>query len=124
MERPPTAAPRMHVFIDPMRVTLRPGSTVAFSATAQRGCDLTMDSDVDRHNFTCLAPGAHIGWVGRDAPLPLEVRDASGRDVTRTLFDARDGAIVTLQPIIPIMMTTNPVVAAADCLFYVVRDTR
>jgi hypothetical protein len=123
MDHLPTAAPRMHVFVDPMRVTLRPGSSVAFAAGAQAGSDLTMDSEVDRHNFTLLAPGAHIGWIARGAPLPVEVCDVRGRDVTRTFFEARDGALVTVQPIIPIMMTTNPVVAAADCLFYVVRDT-
>jgi hypothetical protein len=122
MDRPPAAAPRMHVFVDPMRVTLRQGATVAFAATAQAGSDLTMAGEVDRHNFTLLPPGAHIGWIAHGAPLPVEVRDACGHDVTRSLFEARDGALVTLRPIIPIMMTTNSVVAAADCLFYVVRD--
>jgi hypothetical protein len=122
MEGLPTAAPRMHVFVEPMRVTLRAGSTVAFAETPQAGSELTLDTDVDRHNFTRLASGTRIGWVARDEPLPLEVRDGAGHDVTRALFDVHAGALVTVRPVIPIMMTTNPIVAAADCLFYIVRD--
>jgi hypothetical protein len=118
----PSASPPMRVYVDPVRVTLRRGATVAFGETPHTGCDLTLRGDVDRHNFVRLEAGTLIGWVARGVPLPLEARGGAGDDVASALFDVHDGALVTAQPFVPVMMTTNPVVAAADCLFYVVRE--
>jgi hypothetical protein len=118
----PTASPPMQMFVDPVRVTLRRGATVAFDETPRTGCDLTLRGDVDRHNFGRLDAGTRIGWVAREAPLPLEARGGSGDDIAAELFEVRSGALVAAQSFVPVMMTTNPAVAAADCLFYVVRE--
>jgi hypothetical protein len=122
LERLPAAAPPMQIFVEPLRVTLRQGATVTFADMPDPASDLTLHGDVERHNFARLERGAHIGWVARSTPLPLEVRDADGRDLTHALFDARDGTLVATQPLVPVMMTTNPAAAATDCLFYVVRE--
>jgi hypothetical protein len=122
LEALPTETPRMRVFVDPIRVTLRPDVTVAFGEAPRAGCDLTLCGDVDRHNFVHLAAGTHIGWVAPGAALPIEARDGEGRDLARALFELHGGELVAAQAFIPVMMTTNPAVAAADCLFYVVRE--
>jgi hypothetical protein len=118
----PSASPAMHIYVDPVRVTLRRGATVAFDETPHVECDLTLRGDVDRHNFMRLEAGTRIGWVAREAPLPLEARGAEGDDVAAELFEVRGGELVATRSFVPVMMTTNPDVAAADCLFYVVRD--
>jgi hypothetical protein len=76
---------------------------------------------VDRHNFVRLEAGTRIGWVARAAPLPLEARGGAGDDIAAALFEVCDGALIAAQAFVPVMMTTNTAVAAADCLFYVVR---
>ena len=53
---------------------------------------------------------------------PLELLDEDGRDRADFYFEVRGGALFARRPIIPIMITTDPAVAAADCLFYVVRE--
>jgi hypothetical protein len=118
----PTASPPMQIFVDPVRVTLRRGATVAFDETPRTECDLTLRGDVDRHNFGRLEAGTRIGWVASGALLPLEARGGSGDDVAAELFEVRGGELVAAQSFVPVMMTTDPGVAAADCLFYAVRE--
>jgi hypothetical protein len=112
---------RLRVFTDPLRVELRSGARVAFAeAPDPGGADVTLNSDVDRHNFRRLDAGERIGWVARAEPLPIRATGREGVDVAGEYFVVADGALLTRRPLVPIMMTTNAVVAAADCLFYVV----
>jgi hypothetical protein len=104
----------------PVRVRLRPGVELAFGSEAG-GAGLTISEDVDRHNFERLAPGSPIGWLRPDAEWPLEAIDADGLERSHALFEARDGVLRTRQEFVPVMMTTNRVIAIADCLFYAVQ---
>jgi hypothetical protein len=105
----------------PVRVCLASGARVAFGWEPAPGADLTLSGDTDRHNFQTVAAGSALGWVRDAAAWPLEARGADGAEVSRELF-ALDGLRLTArQPLVPMMMTTDPVVAASDCLFYAVR---
>jgi len=115
------AAP-MAVFDDPVRVTLAHGIRLGIGARPVPGADLTLAEDIDRHNFQPVMPGMLLGWLGTRRQWPIEARGADGQDVSADVFEARDGTLVTRRGIVPIMMTTDPVVAAADCLFYIVRE--
>ena len=112
---------RMTVLCDPVRVCVRPGVRLAFGAVPMPGADLTLVSDIDRHNFQPVMPGAPVGWLGTHGTWPIEARGASGEDVSEDLFVVRDGRLETRRGIVPIMMTTDATVAVADCLFYVVQ---
>lgn len=116
-------APDGHISVlcDPVRVCVRPGVRLAFGAVPMPGADLTLVSDIDRHNFQPVMPGAPVGWLGTHGRWPIEARGASGDDVSQDLFVARDGRLETRRGIVPIMMTTDAAVAVADCLFYVVQ---
>jgi hypothetical protein len=111
---------RVRVFTDPLRVELRDGARVAFAEAPDARADVTLNSDIDRHNFRRLEAGERIGWVARLEPLPIRATGREGIDVASDYFAVMSGALLTRRPIVPIMMTTNPVVATADCLFYVV----
>lgn len=112
---------RLTVLAEPIRVRLCPGLTLAFGAVPAPGADLTLVSDIDRHNFTPVLPGAPVGWLGVRGAWPLEARGADGEDVSHDLFQVRDGRLETRRGVVPIMMTTDVAVALADCLFYVVQ---
>lgn len=121
------AAPRTRAFrlyTDPRRVELRAGARVAFAEVPDPGgADVTLDCDVDRHNFQRLDAGRRIGWVTRaegPCPLPIRVVGQDGVDVAGDYFAVEGGALVTRRAIVPIMMTTSPEAAAVDCLFYTV----
>lgn len=114
-------ARRMTVLSEPVRVCVRAGMRLAFGAVPLPGADLTLVSDIDRHNFTPVMPGAPVGWLGVHGRWPLEACGASGEDVSQDLFHVVDGRLETRRGLVPIMMTTDVAVALADCLFYVVQ---
>ncbi len=112
------------LFGDAIRVMLRPGARVSFAEAPSSDVELTLDGDVDRHNFSRLPPGTRIGWIAQGAAWPLVACNEAGLDVAHALFESHGGALVTAREVIPVMMTTDPLAAATDCLFYVVRELR
>jgi hypothetical protein len=114
------ATARMQILGSPVRVTVRSGLRLAFADRPSRDADLTLLPDIDRHNFQVLLPGVPVGFLAAGAPWPLEARGAAGEDVSRDLFELAGGLLRTRRGVVPIMMTTDPAVAAADCLFYLV----
>jgi hypothetical protein len=103
-----------------LRVRLRRGRRVAFAETPITGVDLTLLPDIDRHNFRELGAGSRIGWLASPEIWPIEAIDREGIDRSRGLFENRDVELFVRRPLIPIMMTTDADIAAADCMFYVV----
>jgi hypothetical protein len=110
----------MRILDATLRVRLRRGRRVAFAETPIAGVDLTVLPDVDRHNFLEVGSGSRIGWLASAEIWPVEALDRDGRDRSRELFESRDRELLVRQPLMPIMMTTDAQIAAADCLFYVV----
>jgi hypothetical protein len=116
VERLPRDPGPLTTFRDPVRVTLRPGVSIAFADAPNPVADVTLTDDVDRHNFATLPAGEEIGWVRDGTRLPFEALDNEGRNRAPDRLRARTAFI-------PIMMTTSPAAALADCLFYIVRPT-
>jgi hypothetical protein len=110
---------RLRVFTDAVRVTLRPGVTLAFGDCPDPAVDLTLDAEIDRHNFETLPAGTRIGWA---RGWPVEALDEAGVDRSRDLFATAQGELEIRQSFTPIMMTTDPAAARADCLFYAVHQ--
>ena len=117
-----TSPPPLRVLGEPVRVEAAAGVRLAFGTGPGPGVDLVVDEEIDRHNFELLPPGTELGWLAPDAPWPLDARGADGRERSRELFEARDGRLVARATLVPIMMTTDPRIAASDCLFYAVRE--
>jgi len=105
----------------PLPVRVRTGVRLAVGAGARPDADLTIAENLDRHNFEELAAGTSLGWVGDTAEWPITAVDSTGRDCADELFLMEGGELRARRPWIPIMMTTDPAIAAQDCLFYVVR---
>lgn len=111
----------MDVLVDPVRVSLLPGLEICFDGRPAPGIDLSVDPELDRHNFSLVPAGTPIGRLGERDVWPLSAIDESGRDHSRDWFRASDGVLETTRPVIPIMMTNDHDVALSDCLFYIVR---
>lgn len=109
----------IRVLGDPVRVTLCQGATLRFSEHREHGADLTLDPQIDRHNFCQLHAGYVLGWLGNGG-LPLIALDGAGVDRANDLFTWGDGRLRVATPWIPVMMTTSPSAAISDCLFYAV----
>ncbi len=121
----PDAEPDVQILTMPMRVCLRDGVSLMVSDTppaADDAIDLVLFRDVDRHNFERMEAGTRLGWV-RSEVWPVELIDEDGRDRARDYFSIEDGHLIAKRPLIPIMITTDAAIAAADCLFYIVRES-
>lgn len=116
---PQALAAPLEVLRSPVRIYLRPGLTLGLGARPQPGADLTLLRRLDRFNFRSLGPGTPIGWA-RDGVWPLLAQGADGRDVSRELFEERDGRLVVKSPLTPAMATVDARAAGSDCLFYAV----
>lgn len=110
---------QMEIFESLVRVRAREDIRLAIGREANPQAELTVLSDIDRHNFSTIAAGTHIGWA-TGGGWPIEARDASGRDRSTELFTLAGGVLQARIAWTPIMMTTDPVIAQQDCLFYIV----
>jgi hypothetical protein len=118
---PPPDQESVALFVEPMRICLRPGVDLTFAAAPDPAAHLTLDAEIDRHNFEVLPAGTRLGWVRPDAAWPLEAVAAGAPDQSRALFAIVAHELVARESITPVMMTTSAAAARADCLFYVVR---
>ena len=103
----------------PMRAVLAPGRSVVMATVPHADADLTMPDDLDHRNFEVVEPGTRVGWA-RGESSPLQLVDESGKDRAGEYFERRGDELVARRPFMPIMITMDAAVAAADCLFYVV----
>jgi hypothetical protein len=115
------SAASVDVLRHPVRVTLRPDARIAFADAAVDGVDLTIRSDVDRHNLDAVAPGTVLGWLEPSPDWPLYACGADGLDVSAALFACENGRLLTRCELVPVMMTCSADAARGDCLFYALR---
>ena len=106
------------IVAEPVRVCLQPGLTLRYGDGPEAHADLTVDAAIDRHNFEPLEAGAPIGWIPPDGPWPFVATRSDGAEVSRDLFEVRDGRVEARTGFVPIMMTTDPEIAVQDCMFY------
>lgn len=79
--------------------------------------DFVFRPDIDRLNFSELAPGASFG-VAR-AGMKLDILPGDGDDSAPDEYFAYDGGEIRLiRPAIPAMLTTDPRAVKLDCLCY------
>lgn len=100
------------------KVRVHPGAQLRFGGDLTSDLDLVVVPDADRFNFAEVPAGHTLGWVHPDRPLPVEVVDATGRDVTARELQVIEGELVTARPAVPVMMTRTVAAARTDCLTY------
>jgi hypothetical protein len=111
------------IFEHPIRVELREGATVAYASSPVEKADCTLRFDADNLNFDLLLPGVQIGWAGPNQLDVFLARDAKGHNRAKELFSVLNGQLHIAQPGRILMMTTDPILASSDCLFYFLPST-
>ncbi len=107
----------------PIRVELQKGATVAYDHAPVPDADLTFPPDVDRLNFGILSPQETLGWVGSRGLEALWAKNATGQNLSSTIFSVHNGKLRVTHPSRLMMATTNPEIAKSDCLFYILPDS-
>ena len=91
--------------------------TISFSFT-RADCDLLLSEDLERMNFTEVAPGTILGKARHPTLSPLLAQDEQGNDITAHFFDLSNGNLQITRPTMPSMLTLDERVIKQDCLCY------
>ena len=109
------------VLRNPIRVELAPEASIEYRLEPSGRADITLPPDIEHRNFGTVAPGEPLGWVGEKG---LGVLTAIGHNRTENVekvLRVKNGQIYPAQAIKTFMITTNPLIAKSDCLFYAVK---
>lgn len=79
--------------------------------------DLLFPQDLDKYNFTELAPGTSFGKVHLNEP-PFTVTSESGDEVASQYFNVDNGEVKTRCEVMPSMLTVEEDIIRKDCLCY------
>jgi len=100
-------------------VTVDPDLSFAFSTNPEADQDtLQLPADLDHLNFTEVAPGTCMARAPAGSPRPLRANGHDGKDLTAHCFTLDQGQVLTRQPMMPAMLTTDPQIVRSDCLCY------
>ncbi|MGH8469986.1 MAG: succinylglutamate desuccinylase [Gammaproteobacteria bacterium] len=108
----------MEILHRPIRVRVHPDVRLAFGDAPVEGANLTVRSDIDRHNFDPVEPGIVLGWLGPPGTWPFDARGGDGVEVSAELFTSADGLVRIRRAMVPVMMAVSAAIARSDCLFY------
>ena len=111
------------VMRNPIRVELAPEATIEYRLEPTGHADLTFPPDIEHRNFGIVSPDEPLGWVGKKGLGILTAIGHNRKESMEQVLQVRDGQIYPAQAIRAFMITTNPVIAKSDCLFYAVKAT-
>jgi hypothetical protein len=111
------------VLRNPIRVELAPEATIEYRLEPSGHADLTFPPDIEHRNFGIVSPGEPLGWVGKKGLSILTAISHNRSENMEQVLQVKDGQIYPAQAIKAFMITTNPVIAKSDCLFYAVKAT-
>jgi len=112
----------LEILHHPLRLELRPATRLGYGDRPLDGCDVTLQRDIENHNFGTVDESVCLGWVRRDPSSLFHAQDANGRCAVASLLRARGGRLFPARPLKLFMITTSTVIAHADCLCYAVAD--
>nr|WP_305908135.1 hypothetical protein [Methylomarinum sp. Ch1-1]MDP4520947.1 hypothetical protein [Methylomarinum sp. Ch1-1] len=81
-------------------------------------CDLLLDKELEKMNFTEIAAGTMLGKVNHNHMMPVVARNEDGNIVTDNFFQINHNELQLKRRTMPSMLTLNERVIKQDCLCY------
>lgn len=81
---------------------------------------LSIDKNLDRHNFELVHPGTVFAQNARD--IQFIVLDENSQNIASSYFKNENGILTTTQEFIPSLITTHPEIAKDDVLGYIMKS--
>ncbi|WP_431687669.1 hypothetical protein [Hahella sp. NBU794] len=105
-------------FRNPIRMELKPGRRVHYGDAADPDAALTLPLDAARFNYGSVPTGERLAILGAAGLEALTAKDHLGRERLHDHFADINGRLSPKHPLKLFMVTTNPIIATTDCLFY------
>ena len=96
-------------------VKVPPGVSFSFDGSA---ADFRFRGDLDHLNFRVMKPGTAIGHRAPGSAARLLELPGGRAPLDGECFDYADGEIRLARPLVPAMLTTDPLAVKNDCLCY------
>lgn len=112
----------LDIYHNPMRLELDAPLHLAYADAPRPGADITLKVDIEHHNFGAVQPDTFLGWLSPSAARHLAVHDRVGRNHFQDFYRVENGRLFPRRPQKLFMITSNPVIASSDCLWYTVAD--
>ena len=117
---PPDADFGLEFFHNPIRMELADGGHIAYGEQALTANGITLKPDIEHHNFSIVDARTPLGYIDPESMQYLSARTTRGENHLHRYFHSVDGVFYPKQPLKLFMVTTNPIIARSDCLFYLV----
>lgn len=119
-EHPDGNARPLELFVDPIRLELNPGVSLTYADHPAPDADITLRTDIERHNFGIAEAEEPLGWARGDPRRLFTALDANGRCAVARLVRIEAGRLYPARDLKLFMVTSNADIAQGDCLFYAV----
>ena len=107
--------------MEPIRIELKPKISLSYASTANTEFDVTLKNNLDQLNFTQVSPDTPLGWVNRGGLNNFNIQDYKHQSTTSDWLQIKGQQLYLTQSAELFMITTDPVIAIDDCLFYLVK---
>jgi hypothetical protein len=108
---------------NPVRLELRPDCRLCYQEQVSKEHDLTLPPGIEHFNSGVTSKDTFLGWVqSGDLTDIFSSKNSHDHCVLDELVYIEQGQLFTRQDLKLFMVTTNPVIAKMDCLFYAVQS--
>ncbi len=114
----PKAHYQVNVFRNPIRLETACEGSVAYADTPNDSALITLPQQAEKFNYGMLTRDEAIAYLGKQGISALSAKDHLGNERLDEFFQAREGRLYPRHAMKVFMVTTNPLIAASDCLFY------
>lgn len=114
----PNAHYQVNVFRNPIRLETALEGEVAYSDAPVDKALITLPAQAEKFNYGMLTRDEAIAYLGEPGIRALRARDHQGNERLDEFFQEREGRLYPRHAMKVFMVTTNPDIAASDCLFY------
>ncbi len=115
----PEPGQHIDLYHHPVRLELQPEAVLAFADQPVLGADLTIPLGLERYNFDLVERGTFIGWLSpHRGTRNLRLHNSVGDNLLKDYFEQHGNGLFTAQRLKLFMITSNPTIAASDCLLY------
>ena len=112
----------LEMFHNPVRLELKVPNDLVYAESKQQGYELTLKHDIEHHNFGLIDKDTLLGWTNHSVDELFISINAKNQCVKNELVYVKEGQLLTTRKLKMFMITTNPVIAKMDCLFYAVDE--
>lgn len=111
----------VNLIIEPIRMEVRKGTSLAYASTSNTEFDVTLINTIDQLNFSVITSQTQLGWINRGGLDNFVIGDCKEQSTPKDWLRLEQGKLYPNTRVLFFMITTNPVIAIEDCLFYGVK---